>query len=108
MVLAETLRDDGFDVTEACTGDEAADHLASPDVFDVVLTDVQMPGAMDGVDVAIRARERDPGVPVVVVSGYADQLMDRLGKLDPPATFISKPYRLSKLLDVLWRLVLRV
>lgn len=107
LVTAEVLRDDGFEVTEACTGDKAIELLTGPAYYDVLLTDVQMPGALDGIDVAVRARELDPGVPVVIVSGYAAQLTERLSGLNPPATFLRKPYRFSKLLDVLWRLTLK-
>lgn len=106
-VVAEALSEEGLDVTEACTGDEAAKLLAGPETFDVVLTDVRMPGTLDGVDVAFRARAKDPAMPVVVVSGYTDQ-MDRLSGLNPPATFIRKPFGLRNLLDVLRRLVMKV
>ena len=106
-VIVEVLQEEGFAVTEACTGDEAADLLAGPNTFDVVLTDVRMPGTLDGVDVAIRARDQDPGVLIIVVSGYAVQLMDRLSGLQPPATFIRKPFRPSEVLEVLWRLMLK-
>ena len=106
MVMTEALREDGFDVTEACSGDEAADLLADCSPFDVVLTDVQMPGTMDGAEVAIRARARHAGVLLVLVSGHAVQLPERLRGLEPPATFMRKPYRPSEVLDVLLDLAL--
>ena len=54
------------------------------------------------------ARRRDPAIPVLVVSGYAAQLMSRLGVLDPPAVFISKPYDLEEIVDALKRLTERL
>ena len=104
LVTAEYLRDEGFEVVEAWDGDEAARLLDGPDGFDVLVTDVRMPGMLDGVDVAVRARRRRPELPVLVVSGYAAQLMSRLGVLQPAAVFIGKPYALSEIVEVLSRL----
>ena len=97
MVAAEALQDEGFEVIEAWDGDEAIRLLDGPDDFDLLFTDVQMPGTTDGVDVAVRARRRYPTMPILVVSGYAFQLMNRLSVLDPAAVFISKPYRLGQI-----------
>lgn len=107
LMMAEVLSEEGFEVTEACTGDEAVELLAGSHTFDIVLTDVHMPGTLDGVDVALRAREKDSSMPVVMVSGYTDQ-MDRLNGLTPPPTFIRKPFKLGKLLDVLSQRVMKV
>ena len=71
LVTAEYLRDEGFEVVEAWDGDEAARLLDACDGFDVLFTDVRMPGMLDGVDVAVRARRQYPELPVLVVSGYA-------------------------------------
>ena len=96
LVASQTLEDEGFEVVEAWNGDEAARLLDGPDSFDILFTDVQMPGTLDGLDLAMHARRRCPGIPVLVVSGYAAQLMTRLGGLDPAATFIGKPYSLDE------------
>ena len=107
-LVAEALRDEGFAVTEVCTGDEAAEVLAGPDGFDVVLTDVRMPGVLDGIDVAVRARQKDPSVPVLVASGYAHEVMQRLRLLNPAAVFIRKPYKLADVLDMICRLTMKI
>lgn len=86
LVAAEHLRDEGFEVVEAWDGDEAARLLDGPGRFDVLFTDVRMPGLLDGVDVAMHARRRYPTIPVLVVSGYAAHLMRRLGVLQPGVT----------------------
>ena len=104
LVTAEMLRDEGFEVFEARNGDEARALLNDPDGFDVLFTDVQMPGTLDGIDVALHARRRHPAIPVLVVSGYAANIMRRLSGLQPPAVFISKPYSLAEVLGVLRRL----
>jgi len=56
LVAAEHLRDEGFEVVEAWDGDEAARLLDGPGRFDVLFTDVRMPGLLDGIDVAMHAR----------------------------------------------------
>ena len=107
MMTADFLRDEGFEVVEAWNADEAAELVREIDGFDVLFTDVRMPGTLDGVDLALRARRRFGAVPVLVVSGYAAQLVDRLGALEPPAVFISKPYNLGEIADALRRLTVR-
>ena len=105
FVAAEALLDEGFDVVEAWNGDEAVQLLAGPDRFDVLFTDVTMPGVLDGVDVATHARGRHPMIHVLVVSGYASHIVTRLGVLKPPAHFMDKPYILAEVVDKLKHLV---
>ena len=100
-ILAEELRDDGFDVTEASTGDEALRLLEERANFDIVCTDVRMPGRTDGIEVAMHALGRKPIVPVLVVSGYASELGQRLEALTPPSAFLAKPFRYSEVAHAL-------
>jgi CheY-like chemotaxis protein len=108
LVTIETLQDEGFEVIEAWDGSEAARLLDGQNSFDVLFTDVQMPGTLDGIDVAMHARRRYPMIPVVIVSGYAVDLTRRLAVLEPAAVFISKPYNLVKIVDTLRRLTLNL
>jgi len=101
LVTAELLREEGFEVVEAWNGHEAARLLNSLDGFDVLFTDVRMPGTLDGVDLAVLVRRRYPAIPVLVVSGYAAQLIKRLGVLKPPAVFVNKPYHMAEILKAL-------
>ena len=105
LVAAEVLLDKGFEVVEAWDGDEAVRLLSGPDTFDVLFTDIRMPGLLDGVDVAMYARGRYPTIPVLVVSGYAPHLMARLSMLEPPAHFMNKPYVLAEVVAKLNHLV---
>ena len=105
MMTAEGLEAEGFEVTAARNGDEAAQLLDDGGVFDVLFTDVRMPGTLDGVDLAAYARRRYPLIPVLIVSGYAAQLLTRLGVFDPAAVFIDKPYSLEEILNTLGRLI---
>ena len=105
LMIAETLRDEGFDVVEAENGDEVISLLDRVDSFDVLFTDLQMPGKLDGIDVAVYARNRNPAMPVLVVSGVdAKRVMSRLNVLEPPAVFINKPYSPQEIVETVRRL----
>ncbi|MCA1661977.1 MAG: PAS domain S-box protein [Novosphingobium sp.] len=67
---AETLREEGFEVDEADDGD-AAIALAAGNAYACVITDYLMPG-LNGVELARRLREQWPGLPILLLSGYAD------------------------------------
>ncbi|WP_198368370.1 response regulator [Roseomonas sp. KE0001] len=93
----EVLEEEGFMVLEAETGDEAIRILNGLDRIDIVVTDVRMPGHHDGVDVARHARTRFPEVPVIVATGFAANITNRLQQLDPQAVLMPKPYSLERM-----------
>lgn len=97
MMTAEMLQDAGFDVVEAWDGDEAVRLIDGPGYFDVILTDVRMPGSLDGIGVATYARRLHPDIPLIVVSGYAHHLSARLANFNPAAVYIGKPYSLEEI-----------
>ena len=105
MITADILRAEGFDVTEAWDSTEAARLLDGIDGFDALLTDVQMPGLADGIDVAVHARRRNPDISVLILSGYAPNLRSRLAALAPAAAYISKPYVMDDVMQVLHNLM---
>jgi CheY-like chemotaxis protein len=105
LVAGDFLRDEGFEVEEASSGDEAALRLGGPELFDVLFTDVQMPGKMDGWHhVATHARGFHPAIILVVVSGFAPLIHDRLQDFDPAAVFLPKPYQMPKIVETIRRL----
>ena len=63
VMVADFLADEGFEVTEARDGEEAVRLLDTVGGFDVLFTDVRMPGMLDGIDVALRARRQHPACP---------------------------------------------
>ena len=87
MTLSEVLSDDGYEVVEAGDADEALAALAHQPGFAVMLTDIQLPGSMDGRALAARARETQPDLPVIFMSGRPDSAA--AGPLD---LHINKPY----------------
>lgn len=61
----------GHTVAEAEDGAVAAELLAGED-FDLVLTDIRMP-VMDGISLALKAKDKNPDLPVLLMTGYADE-----------------------------------
>jgi CheY-like chemotaxis protein len=82
-------------VRTATSGDDAIALFQAGERFDLVLSDVVMPGAHDGYDVAQVVTSMDPRVPVVLLSGYAPP-SDRVDI--PIASFIAKPFSRGDLL----------
>jgi two-component system, response regulator PdtaR len=68
--IAEQLRTLGVTVVEAESADEALSCLVDGS-FDLVFSDVQMPGSLDGAALARQLRESHPGLPVILTSGTA-------------------------------------
>ena len=85
-LAVDTLRDAGFDVIEADTGEEALDRAKSG--ADAVVLDIRLPGRLDGWDVAERLRAADPALPVV----YASGLPPRERRDVPGSRYLPKPY----------------
>jgi CheY-like chemotaxis protein len=94
-LLAEVLRDAGLDVVEARNADEAMRVLSGHAKVDILLTDVQMPGKLDGVDLARNARHLQANMPVMIISAYLHRAADRTKGMIPTPLLVSKPYSLQ-------------
>jgi CheY-like chemotaxis protein len=70
MVMAEEFRLAGFRVIECSTADEAVDLLRAGMRFDLLFTDVRMPGERDGIALAEEARQLFPSLPVIIASAH--------------------------------------
>ena len=71
----QVLRSAGLSVVRVLSADAALVHLAMAEAaVDIVLSDIAMPGSMDGIELALELRRRLPGLPVVLHTGYADQI----------------------------------
>ena len=95
MDLEMQLQTAGHDVTSVYNADRAIAILADRP-FDVVLTDIDMPGSMDGLKLAAAVRNRWPPVEIVVMSGKRHPAQ---AELPSRARFIGKPLRPSDLLE---------
>jgi PAS domain S-box-containing protein len=88
----DMLLDLGHSVTEANSGERAVSFLESDQQLDLLLTDQAMPG-MTGLELAEIARSKRPGLPVLLVTGYADLPACELAKLPR----LAKPYQQADL-----------
>jgi CheY-like chemotaxis protein len=102
MWLADDLAEAGFDVVEAEDGDRAMLLIEETPVFDLLITDIQMPGRADGNAVAIRAKQRYPGLPVIYASGRPGSLTNAIGCCD---AFVPKPFSAAYILATARRLL---
>lgn len=93
--LAHVLSKDGYDVVTAASGQEALNHLDG-EKFDVVITDLKMK-TVDGLEVLERARQIDPFIEVIMVSGYATppKAVEAIKK--ESFHFLAKPINLDEL-----------
>jgi len=97
--LAESmLQMADYEVLSAPSGERALGLLESGERIDLLFTDVIMPGGMNGLELIERVHARRPGLPVLVTTGYMDELPGR-GKPSGGLDVLSKPYQHQDLLD---------
>jgi PAS domain S-box-containing protein len=87
----------GYAVVSAPSGEQALKLFEDGDPVDLVFTDVLMPGGMNGLQLADQVRQRRPGTPILITTGYMDELPSaaQAQRLD----ILSKPYRQEELLS---------
>jgi len=95
MITVDVLADAGFQVIEADCADAALPILEARDDIRIVVTDVRMPGRMDGLELARHVASRRDDIVILVTSGHARPTRD---ELPARASFIGKPYRAETLL----------
>lgn len=95
MLLSEALRREGYDVVEAADADEAIQVMQACVGPDVLITDVMMPGSVDGFGLAAYVRRAKPGLKVIVTSGHAGPNAP-IGIAD---AFLPKPYDLGQIVQ---------
>lgn len=98
-VVGERLRDEGFEVTEAGSGEDAL-RLLDGFAFDVIISDLRLPG-IDGRVVIDAALDRYPGIIAIVVTGYAT-VRDAVETIKRGAAdFVAKPFQFDELRHVI-------
>jgi len=97
--MAERLRERGYEVVEADSGEQALD-LLEQFAFDIVITDLRLPG-IDGGRVIEAAVERYPGIVAIVITGYGT-VKDAVDAIKRGASdFVAKPFQFDELMHVL-------
>jgi PAS domain S-box-containing protein len=101
----DVLSKAGFIITQAANGIEALEYLQTEEKFDIMFTDIVMPGGINGFELAEHANKLAPTMPVLFTSGYNEQT----GKLNDlivnENTLLRKPYRKAELLQHLNKLL---
>jgi CheY-like chemotaxis protein len=101
-IAAEALQEQGFAVQAVATAQEALNYLDAGAPIDLLFTDVNLPGDMDGAALARQARAMRPGLPVMYTSGRRcciDQLDPVEGSMFVPKPY--NPFDLGRLVDYL-------
>jgi CheY-like chemotaxis protein len=95
--VSRALELDGHKVETACDGLEAMDRLSASDGgYDLLVSDVKMP-VMDGIALAHEAAEKWPGLPILLMTGFADQ-RERAGDLAAVIRdVVTKPFTLQQI-----------
>ena len=98
-VVSHQLTSLGYETVVASNGPEALEMLDREPHIDLLLTDVVMPGGMNGREVAEEARRMQPNLKVLFTSGYFEGALLRNGRIDASAQLLVKPYRKSRLAE---------
>jgi len=89
VLIAEELRAEGFLVVEAATAEEALSYFQAGVQVDLVVSDIELPGALSGVDLIRRLRAEAPDLPTVLTSGCSPAAHEA-------DAFLPKPYDLRQ------------
>jgi len=100
LANADWLRDAGYAVIEAAGAQEALDIIATGQQLALLATDINMPGKLDGLDLAARFRSDRPGLPVVLLSAHVPGDYSELAD-----AALSKPFSASQLVAVVEGLI---
>jgi CheY-like chemotaxis protein len=94
VVIADELRAEGFLVIEAATADQALSYFQAGVQVDLVLTDIEMPGSINGIGLVQRLRLVAPNLPTVLTSGNSPAAHEA-------DAFVSKPYDMRQVVALI-------
>lgn len=94
-MLSEELRDVGYQVIEACDATEALSILNTVQP-DLIVSDVRMPGPLDGMGLLALVRETKPSLPVIIISGH---LHPAQALIEGATQFVAKPYLMEAVIN---------
>ena len=99
-LAAGMLNELGFEATVAHSAKDALDQLASGDKPKLIFTDVIMPGGLSGIELARKVRNRFPELPILLTTGYSEQIDG-----DHGFPVLQKPYELKSLAGAIGKLL---
>ncbi len=101
--LLDVFMEEGYNLDVAADGEEALDKI-SKNRYQLIITDIRMP-KVDGTEVLKKAKEIDPQVDVIVITGYASQLARQECQRLGAAYYIAKPFQINQIRALVSRLV---
>ena len=99
FISSSTLRKQGYQIVEARDGEEAIRQLQDNQPFDLLFTDVILPGGMNGVEISEKAKTVRPEIKILFTSGFTEDAIAYGSKLDSDETLLKKPYHRADLLQ---------
>ena len=99
MFVAEVLTEAGYHVIEASDGAAALRLMGSSGKVDLMITDVGLPGGMNGRQVAETARITAPGLRILFITGYAENAVMGHGHLSHDMPILTKPFTIKSLTE---------
>jgi signal transduction histidine kinase/CheY-like chemotaxis protein len=97
MLVVDALEEMGFECAEAGDGPEGLAILERAERLDLLITDVGLPGGLNGRQVADRARELRPDLKVLFITGYAENAALNHGHIGPGTRVLTKPFSVGEL-----------
>jgi CheY-like chemotaxis protein len=104
-LIVDVLEDSGYGALEAVDGPTGLKILHSSRRIDLLITDVGLPGGMNGRQVADAARIARPGLKVLFITGYAENAVVGNGHLDTGMEIITKPFNTAALANKIRNLI---
>ena len=98
LELVDLVEEAGFRVFEASNADEAIQIMEANPGIKILITDVDMPGSMDGLKLSHFVRDRWPPVKIVVASGH---VRVKPTELPEQGVFLNKPYEMTRIREIL-------
>jgi two-component system cell cycle response regulator CpdR len=96
--LTLALERAGHKVMATSDGLQALDALDGPEAFDLLLTDIVMPG-MDGIELSQKATKKQPHLKVMFITGFAAVAMNHKQPAQSAPRILSKPFHLNDLVE---------
>jgi PAS domain S-box-containing protein len=97
MLVTDVLQDLGYRPIAAADGSAGLDVLTSGAPVDLMVTDVGLPGGMNGRQLAAAARRLRPAMPVLFITGFAESAVLSAGSLEPGMHVLTKPFAMETL-----------
>jgi CheY-like chemotaxis protein len=90
------LQQAGYEVVSATSADEAAALLEDREDIQLIVTDINLPGTMNGLRLAAAVKDRRPAVHIIIATGYGAPKAD---EIPPGSLFVPKPYSARKMIE---------